>query len=426
MKAFFQPAEAQLEATLRQQFIDSQKTAMRAAAELALLKKDIEPADYRMILSVIDGEVHPRLGGKPVWFRDLSLMKRRMTGCVVFAICEQYRYTDELIVYVPHDPQHPLKRYTSAQWREEFKRQFTTRDTTSADNGGPTAHQRFFSQFVAYAEHPYYFSQFTRKAVGSPTDPLHSIWFKVVQYIPPFSDVVRVKELPPEHQGKREPVEDPYLKPSEINRVGMAGIWSANTDPWTYLYEQNGAKVIADARSHAVPTADVDARVRAEKLNHLLEVGMLGLNLVSMFVPVLGEIMLTVMAGQLLYESFEGAIEWSEGDRNAAKAHLIDVAENLALITMMAGAGKGLGKLAAVKPEPVVERLEQIKLPNGDTRLWKPDLRAYELDVVLAADVRPDALGQYRVNGKTCIRQAGKVYATGQKRCRAKPQGMLA
>ncbi|WP_460145688.1 NEL-type E3 ubiquitin ligase domain-containing protein [Pseudomonas sp. S2_A02] len=412
VKAFFQPADAQLEVTLRRQFIDSQKTAMRAAAELALLKKDIEPADYRMILSVIDGEVHPRLGGKPVWFRDLSLMKRRMTGCIVFAICEQYRYTNEFIVYVPHDPQHPLKRYTSAQWREEFKRQFTTRDTKSVDNGGPTAHQRFFSQFVAYADRPYYFSQFSRKAAGSPTDPLQSIWFKVVQSIPPFSDIVRVKELPPEHQGKREPVEDPFLKPSEINRVGAAGIWSANTDPWTYLYEQNREKVITDARSHAVPTADVDARVRAEKLNHLLEVGMLGLNLVSMFVPVLGEIMLTVMAGQLLYESFEGAIEWSEGDRNAAKAHLIDVAENLALITVMAGVGKGLGKLSAVKPEPVVERLEQVKLPNSETRLWKPDLRAYELDTVLAPDVRPDALGQYRVNGKTCIRQAGKVYET--------------
>ncbi|KPU60636.1 leucine rich repeat family protein [Pseudomonas fluorescens] len=412
MNGFFHPAQVQKETTLREQFIASQKTAMRAAAELALLKRDIEPQDYSMILAVIDGEVHPWLGDRQVWFCDLSLMKRRMTGCVVFGICEKYRYTNDFIVYVPHDPEHPLKRYTSSQMREEFKRQFTARGTSSADGSTPTAHQRFFSQFVAYADRPYYFSQFTRKTADSPSDPLRSIWVKVAQFIPPLSTLTRIKELPPERQGKREPVEDPYLDPHSVVRQGAAGIWAANTDLWTYLYEQNRAKVIADARSHAVPTADVDAKVRAEKLNHLLEIGMLGLNLVSMFVPVLGEVMLTVMAGQLLYESFEGVIEWSEGDRNAAKAHLIDVAENLAQIAVMAGVGKGVGKLAAVKPEPMIEGMEQIQRANGDTRLWKPDLRGYESDVTLGREAAPDASGQYRVDGKTYVRQNGKHYET--------------
>ena len=41
----------------------------------------------------------------------------------------------------------------------------------------------------------------------------------------------------------------------------------------------------------------------------------MALNLVSMFVPVLGEVMMAVMASQLLYETFEGVMEWSEGDR---------------------------------------------------------------------------------------------------------------
>jgi len=412
MNGFFHPAQVQKETTLREQFIASQKTAMRAAAELALLKQDIEPQDYAMIQEVIDGEVHPWLGDRQVWFCDLSLMKRRMTGCVVFGICEKYRYTNDFIVYVPHDPEHPLKRYTSSQMREEFKRQFTARGASSPDDATPTAHQRFFSQFVAYADRPYYFSQFTRKTADSPSDPLRSSWVKVTQFIPPLSTFTRIKELPPEHQGKREPVEDPYLDPRSVVRQGAAGIWAPNTDLWTYLYEQNRAKVIADARSHAVPTADVDAKVRAEKLNHLLEIGMLGLNLVSVFVPVLGEVMLTVMAGQLLYESFEGVIEWSEGDRNAAKAHLIDVAENLALIGVMAGVGKGVGKLAAVKPEPMIEGMEQIQRANGDTRLWKPDLRGYESDVALGRDAAPDALGQYRAEGKTYVRQNGKHYET--------------
>jgi Leucine-rich repeat (LRR) protein len=410
LKTFFQSADAKAEDTLRQQFIASQKAALRSAADIAVLKKDIEPKDHEMILSVINGENHPRQGNKQVWFRDLSLMKRRMTGCVVFGICEKYRYTDEFIVYVPHDPEHPLKRYTPAQMREEFKRQFTVPDKSLPEAAAPSGHQRFFSQFVAYADRPYYFSQFTRETVDAPTDPLRSIWVKVAQLIPLVSNVSRIKELPPERQGKREPEDNPYLNPVEILHKGSAGIWADNVDLWAYLYEQNRDKVIADARSHAAPTADVDAKVRVEKLNHLLEIGMLGLNMVSMFVPVLGEIMMTVMAAQLLYESFEGAIEWSEGDRIAAKAHLVDVAENLALIAVMAGVGHGFGKLAAVKPEPVIEGLEPFKRSNGDNRLWKPDLKAYESDVVLSRDTIPDAQGRFRVKGKTYIRQSGKVY----------------
>ncbi|MFJ2325039.1 NEL-type E3 ubiquitin ligase domain-containing protein [Pseudomonas sp. NPDC087690] len=406
VKAFFQSS-----GTLREQFISSQKTAMRAAAELALLKKDIEPDDYRMLLSVVDGEVHPRLGKKSVWFRDLSLMKHRMTGCVVFSISEQYRYTNEFIVYIPHDPEHPLKRYTSAQMREVFKRKFTARDASPSSEPA-TAYQRFFSQFFTYADRPYYFSQFTRPAADAPVDPLRSIWVKVVQMFPPVSVFTQIKELPPEHQGKREPEEDPYLNPFGIVRNGVAGIWAANTDLWQYLFEQHCGKFIADARARAVPTADVDANVRAKRLNHLLEFGMLALNMVSMFVPVLGEIMMTVMAGQLLYESFEGAIEWTEGDRQAAKGHLVDVAENLALIGVMAGAGKGLGRLTAAKSVPVIEKAEPIERLDGKPRLWAPDLAPYEsTDGPSAASV-PDAQGLHRLNGKTYIRQQGKVYQT--------------
>ncbi|PMQ12336.1 E3 ubiquitin-protein ligase sspH2 [Pseudomonas sp. AD21] len=406
VKAFFQTASA-----LREQFISSQKTALRAAAELALLKQDIEPDDYRMILSVVDGEIHPRVGEKPVWFRDLSLMKHRMTGCVVFSISERNRYTNEFIVYIPHDPEHPLKRYTSAQMREVFKRKFTAPDSVPS-NEAATAYQRFFSQFVAYADRPYYFSQFTRSSADAPVDPLRSIWVKVIQMIPPFSALTQIKELPPERPGKREPEEDPYLNPFGIVRKGVAGIWAANTDLWQYLYEQHSDKFIADARAHAVPTADVDANVRAKRLNHLLEFGMFALNMVSMFVPVLGEIMMTVMAGQLLYESLEGAVEWTEGDRQAAKGHLVDVAENLALIGVMAGVGKGLGRLSAAKPVAVIESAELIERPDGQWRLWTPDLASYESPAGLNPASVPDAQGLHRLNGKTYIRQQGKVYQT--------------
>ncbi|WP_460118508.1 NEL-type E3 ubiquitin ligase domain-containing protein [Pseudomonas sp. S2_C03] len=409
LKDFLKPADGVALQTLRLPFIDAQKTAMRAAAELALLKQDIQPADYRMILSVIAGETHPWMGEKQVWFRDLFLMKRRMIGCVLFIICEKYRYPDSLILYIPNDPQHPLKRYTFDEMRAMFKRRFTTRDPVQTRGGSPTPEQRHFSRFVSYADLPHYFKTFTQDAADAPLgqtlNPYISIANKVLQGINPFSGF---KQLP-DVAVNQAPNNDPFLAPSSLPRKGE-GLWSENMELWGYLFEQHRDKVIADARSHAVPTADVDARVRSEKIAHLLNIGMLVLTSVAMFVPVLGEATMAVMAGQLMSETFEASIEWSEGDIQAAKAHLVDVAENLAFIAVAGAAGKGLAKLSAVKAEPVIERLDAVTLPNGEPRLWRPDLRGYERPVSVDRDVPATELGQFEFDGKTHVRLDGRFY----------------
>lgn len=204
LQGFFHPAQATAETALREQFNAAQKATMRAAADQALLSNDIEAADHAMILSVIAGEVHPWMGKKQVWFADLGLMKQRLIGCVVFVICEKYRYTDELIVYIPHDPEHPFKRYSYAQMKAQFKRRLTAGDTTATAAAGPTSYQRFLSQFLPYDKRPHYFSQFTRKAADSPGDLWHSPWRAILDYGPaaPFT---RFRELPPERPGKMEP-----------------------------------------------------------------------------------------------------------------------------------------------------------------------------------------------------------------------------
>jgi Leucine-rich repeat (LRR) protein len=413
LKAFLHPADAMADQVLREKFATAQKTALRVAAEMALMKKDIEPRDYTTILSVIEGHLQPRQGNKQVWFNDLILMKHRLTGCVVFSICEKYRYSEELILYVPNDPHHPLKRYTYAELEARFKVLFTVYDDGAPDDGSPSAYQRFFSQFVAYADRPDYFNQFTVD-LRSPSfiqrlTPYVSLLNDLSKGVNPFAIFTEVKGLPPVKPGAKGRNDDPFLAPVGVSRKGH-GIWADNVDLWTYLFEQHRAKIIGDARSHAVPSADIDARVRSEKFARLLNIGMLALTGVSMFVPVLGEVMLGVMAGQLLEETLEGSIEWSEGDRKAAKAHLLDVAENMALLAVTAGVGKGLAKLTAVKAESMIERLEPVTRADGQARLWKPDLARYESPVILDRSQSPNAQGQYSLEGKTYIRQANKVY----------------
>lgn len=408
LRGFFYPTDGVAEAVLRQRFIASQKATMRAAAEQALLTKDIEAAHYAMIVSVIEGELNPRVGNKPVWFRDFSLMKKRMTGCVVFVVSEKYRYSSEWIVYIPHDPEHPFKCYRGDEDKQEFKRLLTARSSPSATGAEPTEYQRFLSQFLAYDQHPYYFSQFTRKAADSPSDFWRSPW-RIVTSFGPGAPFTQIKQLPPPPVAKLVPEPDPYIAPDTFLQR-QRGLWEKNQDLWQYLYDESRTKALADARSHAVPTEAVDIKAREAKLAHLMQIGLLGLNVVSMFVPVLGEVMMVVMAGQLLYETLEGAIEWGEGDRRAAKDHLIDVAENLAQIAVMAGVGAGARKIFSAKAVPVIEQLQPVKLPNGETRLWRSNLQAYESAVTLADSSVPNLAGQYVFEGKTYIRQSGKVY----------------
>ncbi|QSB37485.1 hypothetical protein JTY93_13900 [Pseudomonas hygromyciniae] len=103
---FFYPRDTVAQTTLREQFIAGQKTAMRAAAELALLGKDITRDDYNMLLSVIDGERSPRIGGQPVWICDLGLMKLRMTGCVLFLAFDDADVHSP-ILYIPPRSLYP-------------------------------------------------------------------------------------------------------------------------------------------------------------------------------------------------------------------------------------------------------------------------------------------------------------------------------
>ena len=56
---------------------------------------------------------------------------------------------------------YSIIKNSGSDWRLKQQRQFMATDVSKPRDGNPTAFQRFFSQFVAYADRPYYFSQFT-------------------------------------------------------------------------------------------------------------------------------------------------------------------------------------------------------------------------------------------------------------------------
>jgi hypothetical protein len=214
LKDFLHPRDAVAEHVLRDKFIDAHKTALHAAAELALVKGDIGREDYASIRSILNGELAPRQGQRQIWFRDLGLMGRRMTGCVMFTICEKYRYSDDAILYIPGDPYHPLKRYKGREIATMFKQRFTAPDATQAHPADPNSYQRFFSQFVAYADRPRYFGQFTDDTPNrtfsqklAPYEPLLNEFFKALN--PINAALIGIHELPPAPPVEQVPNADP-------------------------------------------------------------------------------------------------------------------------------------------------------------------------------------------------------------------------
>lgn len=420
LKETLLPTDETAATRLRDAVFTSQKDALRAAAYLALLKQDILPDDFTMVLKVVDGERSPTLGGKPVWFSCLSVIDRALRGSVVFTPVEKYRYATDFIVYLPHDPEHPLKRYNSLDaLKTELNRQWMARDKAPSEPGNnsrptPTGYQHFFSQFLNEHDKPAFFNRFTEPAAHSTAAVDAVARSSVTQTMlqiafPVLTAAVMPQSLPPPKAGCRVVKTDaPDLYLMVVSR---GALWADNVDLWANLFEHGRDKALGDAREQAVPTADVDARVRGQKIAGWLEAGATVLGLGLAFVPVLGEMMLAAMAGQLLYETFEGVIDWSEGDRDTAKAHWFDVAQNLAAMALLAGAGKGLQKLAAPPTPALVQGLKPVRLPSGEQRLWKPDLAPYRSPALLPKDATFDDLGLHSHDQQPLLPLDDQLYA---------------
>lgn len=401
LKGVLHPTEALSEGVLREGFIRYQKDAFAAAADVALLKGDIADSDYALLMRVLAGEQTIRVGDKQIWYRTPCLMNLHLQGCLVIDPCVKYRYSDWIIVYIPDDPDHPIKRYASFT---EFSDALTARLTASAERRAErpettpvTDYQRFFSQFVAYKDRPYYFRRLTELVVDAPPQPFGAQWLRsewgrlAVKLISPVLSPFTKVSTEPQPQ-VRVPITDPRFN---INADAIQGLW-AEVDLWPQRFESLRKRMLDDARSQAVATADVDEGVSARRLQHYLNIGLFGVNMLAMAIPPLGAVMAVVMAGQLLDEILEGAIELSEGDREAGWAHITDVVENLAAVTVG-------GAVLHFTVSPFIEKLKAVTLPSGKTRLWKPDVSTYAHPRGLPEGSVPDGRGVHRVDGELML-----------------------
>lgn len=184
------------------------------------------------------------------------------------------------------------------------------------------------------------------------------------------------------------------------------------------LVHQKYQRLKDDARFHAVPTALEDQKTTQKRISYFSRLAFNAINVGAFFVPGLGQLMMGLSVIQLSYEVFEGFESWADGDRDKALDDLLDVLENLALTAALGAAGRAAGtpaneKIPVERPSFITE-LKPVELPDGQTRLWLPDLRPFAHDIVLPADLQPDEFGVYQHQGKMWLALEDQTYSIRQ------------
>ncbi|WP_243459109.1 NEL-type E3 ubiquitin ligase domain-containing protein [Pseudomonas fluorescens] len=369
---------------LRTRVEQSQQAALKAAAHMAQLKKDIGQSAYALIRQLLSGQHNLLLDGQAMCVCDLGMMDLTFTGILIIRPDPaQAQRSRKMIAYVPHDPDHPLKEYASTlEFMNELTRQLRANKTSPSSGLG---YRQFFSQFVDHEQRGHFFAGLEQRLT-------YVKWYE--------------KEYADSRPSWREtPVENPQLQFSAP---------LITTPLWTYLYQQRLNKILNDARGIAVSTAEADSKARWAWWENFKKIASdifnAALLVLTPFVPGLGELMLAYTAYQLTNEVVEGALDLAQGHLTELAEHVVGVVTDVIQLGAF-GAGAAIGNEFRLKISPFVEGMKQVPSSDGKTRLWHPDLMPYEQpQLAPPGNLRPDTKGLYRHAGKTVLPLDGRHY----------------
>ena len=366
IKAIVQPDDTAQRSALETQLQEHQRQQLALSAEVAAHQTEwgISADAYRMIKQVITNPASATLDGKPVTFAALKVFGSVLVGPVLIGPARKGSDSVErLVVFIPNDPQQPLREYASSA---EFMADLRARLHSAS-------YRRFFSRFVPQREQGVFFKQFN------------------VVYKPVNGDG-EAGDYPLASRPVRLPLDETAI----------------NGNLWEQLRAAQVRKILSDARAVAVPTGDEDRQARMERLSSYLDAVISVFNLAAFVVPGLGPIMLAVGAAQMCTEVYEGIEAYEQSDLKTLWAHLSSVALNAAML------GAGAKVLPDIKSVSAIDHLKPVTLPSGEQRLWKPDVSSYEYRQPIPSGVAVDERGLYQVNGTSVLPLQGRRYAVRQ------------
>lgn len=382
------------QAQVRRQMITARKDLLAVHAHRARLKAHISDAAFAVVQALLNGEP-ANYNGHAAWYSELEMFGSAL-GEVVIIGCRSrllrmplsswplhaaeillpFKPTSlidttltpaeqKIIVYIPGAGRLELAEYDSLE-AFEYALAVALREPSM---------QQTFASFVKHDEQQAFFRRLKAQRYGKRWNA----------------------------EGYYEEIDNP--EPSlAFKEVLLAG------NLFEALHERHQTRMRDNARLLAVPTAVVDNEAMWARLKHYAEIGLDVLNVAAFFVPVLGHVMLAVTAVQLSLEVYHGIEAWSVGDREEAWAHFESVAVNVAVAGALIGVGAAAHMVPNIRASRWVDGLVPVKLPNGQARLWKPDLAPYRSAVTLDPMLQPNALGQYQVGDRIYARLGQDVY----------------
>lgn len=124
------------------------------------------------------------------------------------------------------------------------------------------------------------------------------------------------------------------------------------------------------------------------------------------------------MAYQFLDEVFESVVDWAQGQMTEAGEQFFAALESLVQLGAFGGGTTiAMLELPKVLPASVVsfiDRFQPVRLRNGKTLYWKPDLKAYERQAAPPKGSTPDHQGVYWHQGKRLVTIDQTHYAVSQ------------
>ena len=331
---------------------------MEVDAHVAFLKKKITQTAYLAVLAALaepasmtrPDAVH--LDGKPMVLSSLSILDTAIDGVVIFSPDTLLLHPgNRLIAYIPNDPRAPFFEFSSLQvFIDELKHRLLD-----------PAYVEFFSRFTALSARPLFMQKI-------------------------------------------------MARPERLNLTATPLAISAAH----YLSTVQLRNMFADARQLAVPTGVLDEHEREERWQMYKTAGLLLVNVAALFVPVLGDLMLAVAIGDMLKEVYEGVEDWSQGDVDHAREHLLNVATDLAVnaaVVVGVAAAKTAASRLSVATREHFEGFQPVRRDDGTARLWNKNLQHYEHKTMEDHRFTADAQGFISFQGKPHVEVAGKHFA---------------
>lgn len=330
---------------------------MQVDAHTALLKKHLGQTAYDAVLPILlnAASTHPvplvRLDGKTMVLGSMSILDTVIDGVLIFSPGEPLLHPgNRLILYIPNDPLSPFSEFNSLQALTE----------ALLHRLQDPAFANFFSRFVAL----------NARAVF----------------------MQRVAE-------KRD-------------RLSLT-VAPLRVRPDEYLCAVQLKNMFADARLLAVPTGTLDEAEREARWQLYKTAGLLLINVAALFVPVLGDVMLAVAIGDMLKEVYEGVDDWTQGDIDHAREHLLNVAKDAAInvgVVVGVAAVKATASRLSAATRAHFEGFQPIRLDDGAVRLWNKELGHYEQEPASVHSHMADGHGFFAHEGRQHVSVAGKHY----------------